>query len=101
MSENTTTDLTIKVPDDGVTTKTFQQFGMRYPDGTIKWVSDPDVRSFSFKGLADGDKWDIEKWQDALRRRANEAKINHIEYAAGHQLIKRTAILAVTEHEEV
>lgn len=102
MTENTTTDLLVKVPDYDVTTQTFQQFGMRYPDGTIKWVSaaTPNYEHVDFKKLSDGDATHAARWNTAVQQRAEKAMISHIEYAAGHQLVKRTAIVAVTEVQE-
>lgn len=102
MSENTTTDLTFKVQDYGQTTQVAPQYGMRYPDGTITWVSaaTPNHERVDFKKLADGDATTAARWNTAVQQRAEKAMISHIEYAAGHQLVKRTVIVAVTEIEE-
>lgn len=102
MGKNTTTDLTVKVPDYDVTTQAFQQHGMRYPDGTIKWVSaaTPNHERVDFKLLADGDMTQQLRWNTAVQQRAERAMIGVLEYAAGHHPVKRTVILAVTETED-
>lgn len=101
MDKNTTQAVKVSVPNYGTLTTALPQFGMRYPDGTIRWVDDPNCYGITFKDLADDNYMAVEKWQDTVHRRAIEAKVNHTEYAAGHQLIKRTVIVAVTEFEEV
>lgn len=102
MDKNTTTKLTSEVPDYGAQTQAFPQHGMRYPDGRIQWVSTrtPNYSAtVYFDKLAAGDEGTQDDWNRIVRQRAASANIDPAEYAAGHQLVKRTVILAVTEME--
>lgn len=92
------TALTIQIVDENVSIETHSMYGMRYPDGTVRWVNDQQV---SFERLAEGDPAHSDRWENHMRSRAHNASINFPEYKAGHQLIKRTITVAVTAPEEV
>lgn len=103
MGKNTTTDLIVKVPDYDVTTQTFLQHGMRYPNGTIKWVQAQMLNGnvVNFQSLAAGVPSHKSQWDHALQQQAKSARIDLDKYIEGHQPVKRTVILAVAGVEEV
>lgn len=94
------TQLTVSLPDKPATA-IHTQLGMRYPDGTILWGYDHESvgGSIRFDHL-DGEMV-ARQWRQRLTRRAEAASIQVSEYIEGHELVKRTIIIAVTEHEEV
>lgn len=103
MSKTTTTDLAFKVQDYGQDTHVLPQYGMRYPNGDIIWVQarTHHGHTVSFAKLAKDHAYSMEAWDEGLRAAAKAAKIDAAEYAEGHQLVKRTVIVAVTEAEDV
>ena len=100
ITQDSQTALTVAF-SDGAGAETYTQFGMRYPDGTIKWGYDHEAYGGStfFEGLDEGER--AGAWRKRLERRAAAASIQFSEYLEGHQLIKRTVIVAVTGFEEV
>lgn len=103
MAQDSMMKLEVNVPvmADGVVS--VPQFGMRYPDGSVKWgsavVSTVDL---PFSKLADGDTYDwstADKWDKHLDSCAGYAKLDVDAYKAGHQLIRRTVIVGTTKHE--
>lgn len=103
MSTNdTTTPLTIKVPDYKPDTSMVTQYGMRYPDGTVKWTDDgASHNSVNFERLHNGNGSTAMQWADRLGNRARNANVDVEEYVAQHQPLKRTVIVVTTVSEEV
>jgi hypothetical protein len=97
-----TTDLTIAVQDYGTDTHIAKQYGMRYPDGTIRWVADKIHASdygLDFKSIALGVDNADKHWKDRLKKRAAMAQIDPAEYADNHLPLTRTVIVVITEAE--
>lgn len=96
----TTSNYTTALPDYRGENVVSTQFGMCYPDGTIRWGSD---NSIAFHKLVEGNTTTATTadWRSILRRRGTAASVDLEEYIAAHQLIKRTIVWAVTEAEDV
>lgn len=103
MSTNTsTTNVTIAVDDHGTDTTVLTQYGMRYPDGTVKWGNDgSSIGAIDFGQLRAGHDDPVSAWGRRLRERATVASLDVKTYADQHQLLKRTIVVAVTAPEEV
>lgn len=103
MSNTTSTDMAFKVQDYGQDTHVLPQYGMRYPNGDIIWVQARTHHGHTvrFAGLAEDNPNSMATWDEGLMRAAEAAKIDATEYSEGHQLVKRTVIVAVTEAEDV
>lgn len=94
--------LELQIPEDSAGVINVEQFGMRYPDGTIKWVVDEEMqRTVSFKGLSEGDPTFSYRWEQALKSRATQAKMDVAQYAAAHQPVKRNIIVATTVTQNI
>ena len=105
MSERRTIDFTTRITAYGDESKLHHQYGMRYPDGTIRWDKDGDGIEFwrltsDNESSAERDRY-VNKWAETLERRANNARIDVETYTNGHTLIKRFIMVAVTIFEEV
>lgn len=86
--------------ESGVWTET--QYGMRYPDGGILWETEPSLTaSTHFKNLVDDDGPAAQKWRTTLEHRAYGMSLDPTDYINGHQLIKRTVVVAITDREDV
>jgi hypothetical protein len=102
MSTDTSTDMTLKVHDYQPATDVITQYGMRYPDGTIKWgQSDSSLNPVVFKHLQQGATNAVRRWEESLAKRAKDASLDLEEYSGQHMLVKRTVVVAVTVNEEV
>ena len=95
--------VSIDLPDNEPLTKTFTQYGMRYPDGRVRWVKDHPIGStpVDFQQLSERHPQTLAIWDAHLQQRAAAANIQLSEYREGHELIKRTIIVAVTDAEEL
>lgn len=78
------------------------QYGMRHPDGSVKW----ETLSASAIGHHDGIKiTDIVAgayradsiWARELKARAEKANVNLYDYSNQHKIVTRTVVLAVAE----
>lgn len=79
------------------------QYGMRFPDGSIQWDSMPyKLGRISFDALVKTRKTSgtNQDWTQYLNTKAAEAKIDPEQYAKSHQLIRRSVIVAITEAED-
>lgn len=97
-----TTDLTIAVQDYGTDTHIVKQYGMRYPDGTVRWGQDKILASdygLDFRDIDRQQNNAHEHWRQRLQSRAKTAQIDPIEYATSHQPLTRTVIVVITEAE--
>lgn len=102
MSNDTTTEMLFKVHDYKQDTTVITQYGMRYPDGKIKWGQEGStLNPLYFKSIHDGHSQQVRVWNEALEKRAKEASVELESYAAGHRILKRTVIVAITGSEEV
>lgn len=105
MAQNTgtTTNLTVKVKDQGAHTNIETQYGMRYPDDRIRWTQDAEGTAVTihFDRLAAGNSLTVSDWHNLLGRRAQKASIDVEEYISQHTLVKRTIVLVTTEPEGV
>ena len=93
--------IAVTLDNDVPETSTATQFGMRYPDGSVKWTHDHDAYSIWFEEIANGRSSALEDWNKRLDRRAQEAMIDPESYADGHTLLKRSIIVVTTKAEEV
>lgn len=93
--------VTITIENEDPRVEVLQEYGMRYPDGSVKWSGDTANFSVSFRGLAEGNRHQAEQWSKTLESRAAASKIDLASYTAAHQLIKRSIIAAVTAPEDV
>lgn len=103
MQMNPTATVKIQLPDKETLTKTFTQYGMRYPDGEVRWVKDHPVGStpVDFELLHERHPSSLHVWDAHLQQRAAAANINLSEYREGHEALKRTVIVVVTDAEEL
>lgn len=92
--------ITIRIANEDPRVDVHHEYGMRYPDGTIKWRGDTDNYSTLFGALAEGNAHQAEQWRKTLESRANAAKIDLHAYTAAHQLIRRSITIAVTAPED-
>lgn len=102
IDKTTTSTHSMQLPDYKAQNKVVTQFGMRYPDGTIKWDSDAlydGAPLVQFRLLAEEAHTACTRWDDLLNSRSQKALVDRAEYEAGHQLIKRSIMWAVTEAE--
>lgn len=94
----------LKIEGDEVQVNEHTLTGMRYPDGTILWGSDPkgtvNRNPLAFHHLRERAATRLD-WADTLKLRAAEAKVDPDEYAAGHQLVERKIIVSVGSITEV
>lgn len=95
---STTARYTVELPDYRPENIVSTQYGMRYPDGTIQWGA--DINGTTFQRLHEKVPSALTNWDSLLRRRADAARVDFEEYYAGHQLIKRHIIWAVTGAED-
>jgi hypothetical protein len=102
MSHDTTTEMLFKVHDYNPDTTVITQYGMRYPDGSVKWGQDGStLNPLYFKSIHDGHASQTRIWKEALAKRATDANVELEAYTAGHTIIKRTVIVAITGSEDV
>jgi hypothetical protein len=79
------------------------QYGVRQPDGTVIWDG---VRYklgtilFDALALKPDNHSQHRNWREYLDERAEAANVDKDEYAAKHQLIKRSVVVAVTAAED-
>lgn len=102
MSESAT-KMTIDVPDYTQGTTINTQYGMRFPDGTISWVTVPIpglINPLKVQAIHDGRDSSKDHWAASLKHRAEAARIDFDEYKEGHDIVKRTVILVTTDIEE-
>ena len=93
--------IAVTLDNDVPETSTVTQFGMLYPDGSVKWAYDHDAYSIGFEDIANGRISILEDWNKRLDRRAREAMIDPETYADGHTLLRRSIIVVTTKAEEV
>lgn len=89
------------IEDENPKIETLHQYGMTYPDGTIRWDHDPGGRTVNFRKLAAGSTTEDEDWGKLLEARAKAAAIPLADYEQAHQMIRRTITIAVTVPEDV
>lgn len=91
------------------------QYGMKFPDGTIRWgMLDPNIGDYhavAFKDIAAAERgisvgsagasYSVQNWATYLKKQATAANISVEDYAEMHTLVKRTLVLAATAAEEV
>ena len=87
-----------EIPGEDPLVHSEHEYGMRYPDGTVRWGR--DSANLGFRSIATNDTT-REHYNNALRQRANQARVDPEAYIAGHQPIRRTITLAVTEPEDI
>jgi hypothetical protein len=105
-SDSSTDATTLSIPTYTQHTIVEAQYGMRFPDGTIKWtLIDNGAKSTNiyFHDLVDPSphSYSPPNWEKYLQRKAEAASVDLHDYTAQHQLIKRTIVIAVTTAEEV
>ena len=103
---NENNQFTIEIPEDEAYVKSHEQYGMTYPDGSVKWSQEEGYSptggkvTTHFHLLAEmnsnGD-YARQMWIQVLRTRAEKANLPVPEYRDQHQLVKRTIVIAVTE----
>lgn len=101
LNDGTTTNITLAVKDRGTDTSILKQYGMRYPDGTVRWGEDkihPQDYSMGFDSIAKNAEV-LEHWHDRLRKRAAAAQIDPEDYVDSHIPLTRTVIVVITEAE--
>lgn len=95
----------IEISDVGPSQHVATQYGMRYPNGAVRWTKTVvhGGQTIVFGGLREECQryHDVEYWNRDLKVRAADAMVDEGEYRAAHQLIKRTVIVVTTEAEEV
>lgn len=97
-----TTDFNVAIKDHGTTTEMMTQYGMRYPDGTVKWGTETESgQTVQFAWIENPGNNHTFVWNGWLADRAKKARVDEKEYRAQHQRLKRTVIVAITEAEEV
>ena len=111
MSEAQHPDYTFRIPDLGENIQQHTQHGMRNPDGTVVWgemrytFRNGNTRLVQFHRLDPSSEQHSSgcamDWQTVLADRAKAANMDVDEYAAQHQLVKRTVILVATASEDV
>lgn len=94
------TQLNVEMPDKPET-HVYTQLGMRYPDGTTQWGYDHGSIGGSIRFEDLDNPFVATEWRRRLERRAAAASIQLSEYLEGHERIKRTVIVAVTDAEEL
>lgn len=94
------TELKILVLDEGNATEIVNQYGMRYPDGKIRWTSDGQF-GYSFQQIAEGNDTALRGWEGFLTKAARQANIDPQGYIESHVPVKRTVILVTTAPEEI
>ena len=102
MKKDSTTNVTLAVKDYGNDTSILKQYGMRYPDGTVRWGADninPQDYSMSFESVAKNTSKALEHWHDRLRKRAATAQVDPEDYVDNHIPLIRTVIIVITEAE--
>jgi hypothetical protein len=105
-SDTSTDPTTLSIPTYQQHTIVEAQYGMRFPDGTIRWtLIDNGAKSTNiyFHELVDPkpNSYTPGNWEKHLIRKAEAASVDLAEYTAQHQLVKRTIVIAVTKTEEV
>lgn len=93
--------VTLNIENEEPKVSSYQQYGMRYPDGSVRWDHDGANYPVQFKQLQAGDTHTAVNWRKSLESRAATARIEMEAFAAGHQPIRRTITLAVTEPEDI
>lgn len=100
-----TTNTTISIPDNEQHTSVSTRYGMRFPDGTINWEHGYQTTSGRrvYWGViaTNGHRQEMEDWGSHLKSTAKNAHVDPEEFAAQHQPVKRTIVVAVTEAEDV
>lgn len=100
-----TTNTIIAIEDDEPMTRIETQYGMQFPDGSFNWESKFTVSHSANvhwgKLAKGGNSTDRRNWEQYLQDKAQQAKINAQDYIAGHTLVSRTIVVAVTESQNV
>lgn len=99
ITQNSQTALTVTMPE-GADTEIYTQFGMRYPDGTIKWGYEHESYDGTLRFENLSTEATAQTWRSRLERRAAAANIQISEYMEGHELLQRTVVVAVTKAED-
>jgi hypothetical protein len=105
MGKTKTTEMTLAVNDEGASHHIVKQYGMRYPDGTVKWDKDRGDLGFDgydmwFQHIAENTSSSRSHWEDRLRPRAAKTNVDPEQYALGHTALTRQVIVVITETEE-
>jgi hypothetical protein len=103
MTDNPSTT-SVRLPDAlEADVKQLTQYGLRYPNGDIAWEQVPTYadRNVNVEKLIKSDssheRYLLQQdWKKHLKAKAEEASIDAAEYAASHQFISRTVVVAVT-----
>jgi hypothetical protein len=102
MSDNSTTRIGLEIHRTEPSTKIIKQYGMRYPDGTVKWgEEDSGYGNVDFKKLAFRDPSHRHSWEARLKERAAKANLDLSHYTEQHQPITRQVVVAILDIEEV
>lgn len=72
-------------------------YGVRYPDGTIRWDGNGSKACETAATSDDG----LRRWVNKLEEKAQELHIDPETYSNGHKLLRRTVIISATAPEEV
>lgn len=102
MTAKDTTQIVLSVHRTEPSTRIVKQYGMRYPDGTVKWgTEDTGYGTVDFKALAHLDMNTRSAWDYRLKERAERANVNLHIYTDQHQPVTRQVVVAILEIEEV
>lgn len=72
-------------------------YGVRYPDGEIRWDSNGSKTYESAATTEAG----LQQWVAKLEEKARELHIDPETYSNGHTLVRRTVIISATTPEDV
>jgi hypothetical protein len=102
MSDKNTTQVALEIHRTESSTTIVKQYGMRYPDGTVKW-GDEDRDGYggvNFKRLAERDPNHEHSWNSRLKERAAKANLELSYYTEQHQPVTRQVVVAILDIEE-
>lgn len=105
MTDSTTQHVS-DIPDTGQHLEQSVQYGVKFPNGTIAWGKMSGTgggKTINFEQIAQPDRLNQTTWRywtEVLTERAKLALVPLEEYAEQHTFVKRTLIIAVTEHED-
>lgn len=101
MSNKDTTQVGLEIHRTEPSTTIVKQYGMRYPDGTVKW-DDEDKDGYgnvNFKKLAYRDPNHRHSWDARLKERAIKANLELSYYTEQHQPVTRQVVVAILDIE--
>lgn len=102
MSDTSTTQLGLEIHRTEPSTTIIKQYGMRYPDGSVKWgEEDSGYGNVNFKKLALRDQNHRYSWDARLKERAAKANLDLDTYTAQHQPVFRQVVVAILDIEEL